>query len=83
MEDRTLRSYIGVTITITKSANDSYVGLTGIVVDETKNSFLIETSLGVRKRVLKKSSTFSLGDVVVDGDSIMKRPEERIKSRGK
>ncbi|MFP4118860.1 MAG: ribonuclease P protein component 1 [Candidatus Woesearchaeota archaeon] len=83
MEGKASRSYIGKTVTVLESSNDSYIGCAGTVVDETRFSFLIETSGSVRKRVLKKGSTFLIDGDVVDGDIIIKRPEERIKSRGK
>ena len=57
-------------------------GLSGLVVDETKNTFLVETPTGV-KRVPKpgKRFLFRVGntDVAIDGDDIMFQPEDRTK----
>jgi ribonuclease P protein subunit POP4 len=57
-------------------------GPSGLVVDETKNTFLVETPSGV-KRIPKsgKRFFFRVGntDVMVDGDDIMFQPEERTK----
>lgn len=57
-------------------------GPSGIVVDETKNTFLVETPTGV-KRVPKpgKRFLFRVGntDVAIQGDDIMFQPEDRTK----
>jgi ribonuclease P protein subunit POP4 len=57
-------------------------GPSGLVVDETKNTFLVETPSGV-KRVPKPGRRFHFrvgnADVVVDGNDIMFRPEDRTK----
>ena len=54
----------------------------GVVVDETRNTFLVETASGP-KRVPKPGKRFSFrvgnADVVLDGDDIMFQPEDRTK----
>ena len=55
----------------------------GRIIDETKNSFLINTKNDGRKRLLKINQTFQLKVrnylVDVDGNSILMKPEDRIK----
>jgi RNase P/RNase MRP subunit p29 len=50
----------------------------GMVIDETKNSFLVKTKTG-NKRVLKNNSIFTFDDIDVNGKLILMRPEDRIK----
>ncbi|MFW6378555.1 MAG: ribonuclease P protein subunit [Nanoarchaeota archaeon] len=77
------QSYIGKNVVITTAPNASIIGRSGVIVDETKYSFVIHANGQDTIRILKKSATFMIEGVVIDGDTIMKRPEERIKSRGK
>jgi ribonuclease P protein subunit POP4 len=57
-------------------------GHSGLVVDETKNTFLVETPTGV-KRIPKPGRRFLFrvgdADVAVDGNDIMFQPEDRTK----
>jgi ribonuclease P protein subunit POP4 len=75
--------FIGTTVRITKSTNVSQVGLSGIIVDETRNTFVVATKTG-RKRVPKASMTlnfiFQYGTIVeVEGKLLTGRPEDRLK----
>jgi ribonuclease P protein subunit POP4 len=72
-------SLIGRRIEVVSSKNKSHIGVEGEIIDETKNSLVIECK-GRRKRLLKSGIMFMLnnnGKVVVDGKSIKKRPEDR------
>ena len=76
--------FLGLELTIVKSLNSSTVGLTGKVVNETRNTFTILQN-GEQKVVIKDTSVFGLlmtdGTVVeIDGKTIMGRPEDRIKN---
>ena len=55
----------------------------GKVIDETKNSFLIETKDDLKKRILKQNNNFefrfSSGNYFVEGNQILMKPEDRIK----
>lgn len=57
-------------------------GPSGLIVDETKNTFLVETPAGV-KRVPKSGRRFHFraGDslAVIHGNDIMFQPEDRTK----
>lgn len=74
--------FIGKNTKITKSNNESIVGLEGKVIDETKHTFVILTSKG-RKRVMKKGNVFEFRfdgkKTPIEGDLINISPEERIK----
>jgi len=57
----------------------------GKIIDETKNSILIETQEGKRKMILKNNGKFEFSfpdkKIVVNGKKLIFRPEERIKKR--
>lgn len=73
------REYLGLKVKIIESSDESQRGLTGIVYNETKNTFQIKTKKGL-KRVTKKGKIFMFNDeFVVEGDNINYRPEDRIK----
>lgn len=71
--------FIGKEVEIINSANKDLVGLKGIIVDETKNMFEIETKKG-DKKVQKKVCTFKFypEKLIVEGKIIDYRPEDRI-----
>jgi len=74
---------IGLEAEVLESSNKQQVGINGLVVDETKNLIVIETSYGI-KRIQKKAAIFIFillnGErVKVTGERILVRPEERIK----
>jgi len=70
---------IGLDVEVIDAKNKSLVGLKGKVVDETRNTIVLEGE----KKVMKKGATFKIrlenGSVEVDGDVLVGRPEERIK----
>jgi len=82
-------TFIGLTVEIANSSQREMVGLKGIVVDETKNLIVIETTdnkKNIQKEVKipKVSSVFrfTLDDgskMDVDGKDIAFRPHERAK----
>lgn len=59
----------------------------GIIIDETKNTFKIKlrSEPGVQntvKTILKNNKTFIINGEQIDGNKIIKKPEERIKIKG-
>ena len=76
-----LNELIGLKAKVTKSLDKRQKGLSGIVIDETKNTVVIETKLGTR-RIVKKISVFRFysgrKSFVVSGDEINFRPHERM-----
>ena len=77
---------IGLVVDVLEHTDPTLIGLSGDVIDETKNTFLLEIG-GVRKKVSKKGARFRFhipdGDemktVLMDGDLIAFRPEDRTK----
>ena len=78
---------VGLPVKIVESTNPRNVGTEGRVVDETRNTIIIETEKG-RKSFVKEQCTFSFelpsGEAVrVDGRVLVARPEDRIKKKQK
>lgn len=76
------QEFIGRTVVIGKSSNKDQEGLRGKIIDETKNTFTIQTT---KKKVMimKRNKEFMIGEDMIKGNSIMKRPEDRIKIKEK
>lgn len=75
--------FIGVKAKIRKSTDVGYVGLSGKVVDETRNTFTLLGATG-RKMVTKALTTFSFTFqdstvVEIEGRLLVGRPEDRVK----
>jgi ribonuclease P protein subunit POP4 len=76
---------IGLRVVVKSSTNPDLVGLSGRVVDESKNILLLETERGP-KRIPKEGTSleFTLPEgqkVWVDGSILASRPENRISKR--
>lgn len=76
---------IGLEVKVVESTNPSQAGLSGKVVDETRNILSIDTGKGV-KNLAKQDCTFSFhlpsGEWVrVEGRLLVARPEDRIKKK--
>jgi len=74
---------IGLDVIVINSYHSGYLGISGQVIDETRNTILISDSVGV-KRVPKSVAKFRfiLPDnsfVEINGKEIVGRPIERIK----
>ncbi len=69
---------IGQKINIIHSANESIIGLSGKIIDETKNTLKLRT-LDKDKIIQKKQSLFKINDALIEGDKTIGRIEERIK----
>jgi ribonuclease P protein subunit POP4 len=78
---------IGLKAEVIESSNKFQTGISGLVVDESKNTLTIETDKGIKK--IQKRGTviiFQTPDgkkVKVSGNKIVARPEERIKLKVK
>ncbi len=75
---------IGLYVKVLRHNDSSLVGLEGIVIDETKNTLKLRID-NKTKTILKKGALllFKLSDkveVLVNGEQILGRPEERLKS---
>ena len=84
---------IGLEIKIVDSLDSYLIGLTGVIVDETKKTFLIQTNSSLKGKSAEKLiqndiSVFQFkvpdGTIVeIDGKILLNRPEDRIKKRYK
>ncbi|WP_414469328.1 ribonuclease P protein component 1 [Methanobacterium sp. ACI-7] len=77
---------IGLPVKVVKSTHEGFVGIEGKVVDETKNTLLIEQVDKTEKRVPKGTATFHFylpdGTIIeIEGRIIIARPEDRIKKK--
>lgn len=77
--------FVGLEATIAESSNPDCTSISGIVVDETRNTFVI-LQRRKRKTVVKNQVVlrFRLPDesiVQIDGKVLVGRPEERLKRR--
>lgn len=75
------QEFIGKTLKIIKSNNSTLVDIEGIIIDETKFTFVLLTK-SKEKRIMKKNTVFKIGNDEIIGNAITKRPEERVKLRG-
>jgi len=75
---------IGLSVKLIESENCFNRGVKGRIIDETKNMFEIETK-EARKKIIKDQCVFEFmikGEKIqINGKSLTKRPEERIKQR--
>lgn len=73
---------IGLEVEVIDAKNKSLIGIKGKIVDETKNTFVIETN-GKERKLLKEQVTliidFKKEKIRVEGKLFLGRPEERIK----
>lgn len=76
---------IGLKIRIFSDSDKKLIGLSGKVIDETRNMLVIETTAGKEISVAKETGIFSFCVdsvwVKVDGRIIVGRPEDRIKRK--
>jgi RNase P/RNase MRP subunit p29 len=68
---------IGNSITIIGASNSSLNGISGKVVNETKNMLSLLCN-GRIKKINKSGISIKVGNNVISGRQILKRPEERL-----
>ena len=75
---------IGCAVKVIQSKDAGTQGMSGIVVDETKNTLTVKTGKGLKK-VLKENAVFEFAipetkeKVTIEGDEISLQPEKRLK----
>ncbi len=71
---------VGEEVCVVKSTQKENVGITGIIVDETKSTLRIAHNDKI-KILLKGTLQLKLikSGIIVDGKILIKRPEERLK----
>ncbi|MCS7140209.1 MAG: ribonuclease P protein subunit [Candidatus Nezhaarchaeota archaeon] len=75
---------IGLRVKVVKATHQGYVGIEGIVVDETMKTLKIMDGIGNMKTVPKNCCVFRFmlpnGTIVeVEGNYLIGRPEDRVK----
>lgn len=77
-------------VVVMESKNKSNKGQKGKIIDETKNLFTIEDESGKRKKIVKDQCVFGFCNsgsdkitIKIDGNLLVGRPEDRIKSKVK
>ena len=74
--------FIGENVEILNSNNRQLIGLTGKIVDETRDSFKVlvnKRNFKEFKMIFKRGNVFKIGNLTVQGIKIAKKPEDRIK----
>ena len=76
---------IGLEVEVVDDSNPYNIGISGRVVDETRNTLLIDDG-GKERCIAKEYATFRFrlpdGTLVeVEGDKLVGRPEDRVKRR--
>jgi len=73
---------IGRYVTIKECTDPNWINLSGRIIDETKNTFLLKIG-NQNKRIAKNIATFEFGcerkKTVVEGKRLLFRPEDRVK----
>ncbi|HID44113.1 MAG TPA: ribonuclease P protein component 1 [Archaeoglobaceae archaeon] len=74
--------WVGLDVYVAESPNKDEIGISGEVVDETMNTFIIKTEKGLRK-VAKRNRIFKVrfcgNNIRISGNYLNFRPEDRIK----
>ncbi|MFQ5999284.1 MAG: ribonuclease P protein component 1 [Candidatus Bathyarchaeia archaeon] len=78
---------IGLNAKVVRSPHSDYVGISGRVLDETRNTIVI-LHKNKKKTIIKSTAVFNFtmpdGTIVeIDGKAIIGRPEDRTKKRVK
>ena len=76
---------IGLDVLVARASNPGHIGVSGRIIDETKNTLVILTGRG-ETRIPKRFSVFRIrlpdGTTVdIDGSSLETQPERRISMR--
>jgi ribonuclease P protein subunit POP4 len=79
------QEFMGLDASVTRSANQDDMHIAGVVVDETRKTFVILQDRK-KKRVMKNYTLFQFTfpddtTVEIDGKVLLGRPEERLKKR--
>ncbi len=84
MSERTLakEELIGLPVTVNQCKDPNWINKTGIIIDETKNTFLIRLN-NKSKRIAKNIAKFEFEQngmkIRLNGSKIVYKPEDRIK----
>ena len=70
--------FIGENVTISHHSDPSLCGVSGMIVDETREIVTLSSSDGI-KRVSKTSAMFKFETGRLNGDLLKHRPQDRIR----
>ena len=74
-----IHEFTGMKAQIIKSTNKQIIGQSGIIINETKNMFLLKTKFGL-KQIPKSESTWKFitnrNEITINGNLLLKRPYE-------
>jgi len=74
--------FIGLPVNVRNCNDPSWIGKSGIIINETKNMFEIRINKK-NKKIEKKKSRFEfeykVNKIIINGSQILYRPEDRIK----
>ncbi|MCJ2512918.1 MAG: ribonuclease P protein subunit [Candidatus Thermoplasmatota archaeon] len=75
--------FIGLPINVNQCNDPSWIGKSGIIIDETKNMFIIKVNKKKNKSIEKRISKFEFeyngNKIILNGSKLAYRPEDRIK----
>jgi RNase P/RNase MRP subunit p29 len=75
--------FIGLSINVNHCNDPSWNGKSGIIIDETKNMFIIKVNNKKNKSIEKRISKFEFeyngNKIILNGSKLAYRPEDRIK----
>jgi ribonuclease P protein subunit POP4 len=82
-----IHEFVDLRVNIVRSTDAGFTGINGKIIDETKNTLVVQKDDGRYIVVQKKDNVFEFilkGNerVQVDGSNIMYRPQDRIKKLG-
>ena len=81
----TKNEFIGLDLRISKSHNKQLIGMSGRIIDETRNTLMLRQGskiIRIPKDIVHLNMSIPFGKMIeVDGRSIVARPEDRIKMR--
>jgi len=73
--------FIGLTAEIVESTNKQIIGQRGIVMNETRNMFLLKTKFGL-KQIPKDCNIWKFfannDQIIINGNLLIKRPHDRL-----
>jgi len=74
--------FIGLQVTIKKCTDPNWINKSGLILDETKHTFLIEID-DQQKRIAKKTAIFEFDcngkKIELNGSKLTHKPEDRTK----
>ena len=79
---------IGLNMRVISTRDNTFKGVEGLIIDETRNTFQIYPSSRSRKKIIipKNITTFSFQipkgeEVIVNGQILVGKPQDRLKMR--